>query len=188
MTVSDEQFDRSARKICLGIVLGPQGLEGVVKIKSYTAHPEDIASYGPVSNETGTRQFDIRVLRATKKGLVAELSGIDDRSAAEAIKGLELFVERNALPEPDQEEYYFSDLIGLNVEKLNGQLIGKVKSMDNFGAGDVMEVELTDGGFLLLPFTRDAVPVVDIADTRVVVKASNGIDREEFRNNGEKEL
>ena len=72
MTVSDEQLDQSARKVCLGIVLSPQGLEGAVKIRSYTAYPEDLASYGPVSDETGTRQFGVHVLQATKKGLVAK--------------------------------------------------------------------------------------------------------------------
>jgi len=188
MTVSEEQLDRSARKVCLGIVLSPQGLEGAVKIRSYTAHPEDIASYGPVSDETGTRQFGVHVLQATKKDLVAKLSGINNRNAAEAIRGLELYVTRDALPEPDEEEFYYSDLIGLNVEILNGQLIGKVKSMDNFGAGDVMEVELKNGGSFLLPFTHSAVPVIDFADGRVVVNKSNGTNREDPSNEGEKKL
>ena len=188
MTTSNNTLDQSTRKVCLGVVAGPQGLGGAVKIRSYTAQPEDIASYGPVSDKNGNKSFHIHILRSTKKGLVAELSGVEDRAAAESIKGLELYVVRDALPDPDDGEFYFCDLIGLNVEKLDGEIIGKVKSMNNFGAGDVMEVELHDGGVLVLPFSHEAVPFVDVTGTRVVVNPPNEIDGDGFSEAGEGNL
>ena len=156
-------------RVCLGIVTGPQGLQGAVRIRSYTAWSEDIASYGLLSDVTGEREFSIRILRSTKKGLVAELSGVDDRTAAEEIKGLELYVSRDALPEPDEEEFYYSDLIGLDVEDEDGKVMGQVKMMDNYGAGEVMEVTLSSGEAFLLPFTREAVPVVDVAAGKIQI-------------------
>tara|TARA_E500000331_G_C16908765_1_gene562492 strand:- start:29 stop:583 length:555 start_codon:yes stop_codon:yes gene_type:complete len=156
-------------RVCLGIVTGPQGLQGAVRMRSYTAWSEDIASYGLLSDVTGEREFSIRILRSTKKGLVAELSGVDDRTAAEEIKGLELYVSRDVLPEPDEEEFYYSDLIGLNVEDEDGKVMGQVKMMDNYGAGEVMEVTLSSGEELLLPFTKEAVPVVDVASGKIQI-------------------
>ena len=156
-------------RVCLGIVTGPQGLKGAVWIRSYTAWSENIASYGLLSDLTGEREFSIRILRSTKKGLVAELSGVDDRTAAEEIKGMELYVSRDALPETDEEEFYYSDLIGLKVEDENGKVMGQVKMMDNYGAGEVMEVTLTSGEALLLPFTREAVPIVDVPAGKIQI-------------------
>ena len=156
-------------RVCLGIVTGPQGLQGAVRIRSYTACSEDIASYGLLSDVAGEREFSIRILRSTKKGLIAELSGVDNRSAAEEIKGLELYVSREKLPELEEEEFYYFDLIGLGVENEHGEDIGKVIMMDNYGAGEVMEVMLSDGGALLLPFNREAVPVVDLAAGKIQI-------------------
>ena len=163
-------------RVCLGIVSAPQGLQGAVRIRSYTAQQEDIASYGPLSDEAGEREFTLRILRSTKRGLVAELSGINDRTAAEGIKGLELYVSRDALPEPDEEEFYYSDLIGLDVEDEDGKVIGQVKMMDNYGAGDVMEVALSDGEVLMLPFTKDVVTVIDVAGGKVRINRPEEIE------------
>jgi 16S rRNA processing protein RimM len=156
-------------RVCLGIVTGPQGLHGAVRVRSYTAWSEDIASYGLLSDVTGEREFAIRILRSTKKGLVAELSGVEDRAAAEEMRGLELYVSRDALPKTDEEEFYYSDLIGLDVEDEDGKVIGQVKMMDNYGAGEVMEVALSSGEALLLSFTREAVPVVDVAAGKIQI-------------------
>ena len=156
-------------RVCLGIVTGPQGLQGAVRIRSYTAWSEDIAAYGLLSDITGEQEFSIRILRSTKKGLVAELSGVDDRTAAEEIKGLELYVSRDELPETDEEEFYYSDLIGLVVEDEDGKVMGQVKMMDNYGAGEVMEVTLSSGEALLLTFSRETVPVVDVAAGKIQI-------------------
>ena len=94
---------------------------------------------------------------------MVKISGIEDRNAAEAIRGLDLYVSRCSLPDLDDGEFYFSDLIGLDAVNLNGSLIGKVISVDNFGAGNVMELEMQDGNYLSLPFSLDVVPVVDLS-------------------------
>ena len=101
---------------------------------------------------------------------------LDDRMAAEKIKGLELYVSRDALPEPNEEEFYYSDLIGLDVEDEGGKLIGQVKMMDNYGAGEVMEVTLSSGEALLLPFTRKVVPVVDVAAGKIQIVRPNEVN------------
>ena len=169
MAASDNPVDLSKVKVCVGTVSGPKGLDGSLRIRSYTTQPEDITSYGPVSDKTGENLYDIHILQSTKKGLVVKISGIEDRDAAEAIKGLDLYVSRGLLPE----------LIGLDAVNLNGSLIGKVKSVDNFGEGNVMVLEMRDGNFRSLPFSLDVVPVVDIAGGRVVVKQPTELDIED---------
>ena len=169
MTVARDLQDPSTGMICLGKIIGPQGLDGSVRIKSYTTRPQDVASYGTVSDKTGDNQFDINILRSTNKGLVAKISGIEDRGAAEDLRGLELYVARDLLPELKENEYYFSDLIGLEVVDLEDNVIGKVKSVDNFGAGDVMEIVIKGQRSLVLPFSSEAVPFVDTLNGRVTV-------------------
>jgi 16S rRNA processing protein RimM len=158
-----------AGRICLGVIAGAHGLDGAVLIRSYTADPASIGSYGKLQDAEGKRTFKLKVRRVTAKGVIVRLDGIADRTQAEGLRGIELYVERAALPEPDEDEVYVADLIGLRVEGKDGTQLGTVSRMDNYGAGEVMEVTLVSGGALLLPFTRAAVPVVDIAGGRVVV-------------------
>ena len=178
MTVANNIVDHSRKKICLGKVTGPQGLDGSVKIKSYTAHPEDIASYGPLSDKEGTNEFQISILRSTKKGLVAKLGGILDRTAAESIKGMELYVTRDLLPELEEGEFYFSDLAGLDVVNIRGKMIGRVIKVDNFGAGDLIEISMGETNTYILPFSMQTVPVVDVAGGRVVVRMPDEYDHD----------
>ncbi|NQV54649.1 MAG: 16S rRNA processing protein RimM [Rhodospirillales bacterium] len=170
------------KRICLGVVVGAHGIKGSVRIKSYTQRPEDIAAYGPLTDADGRGGYKVRVERNTPKGIIARIGGIDDRDAAIAAKGLALYVERDRLPAEDEDEYYFVDLIGLPVEREDGSPLGVVKTMDNFGAGNVMEVELKDGGSVVIPFTRAAVPVVDIKAGRIVA-----IPPESLMTKGQKE-
>lgn len=156
-------------RICLGVIAGAHGLDGAVLIRSFTTDPASIGSYGKLQDEEGKRTFQVKVRRVTPKGVIAKIAGIPDRTAAEGLKGVELYIERDALPEPDEDEVYVADMIGLRVETKDGSLLGTVARMDNYGASDVMEVTLATGGSLLLPFTKAAVPVVDIAGGRVVV-------------------
>lgn len=158
-----------AGRICLGVIAGAHGLDGAVLIRSYTSDPVSIGSYGKLADKENRRTFEVKVRRVTAKGVIAKLAGIADRTQAEGLKGVELYIERSALPEPGENEVYVADLIGLRVEGKDGTQLGTVSRMDNYGAGEVMEVTLETGGALLLPFTRAAVPVVDIAGGRVVV-------------------
>lgn len=155
-------------QVCLGIVVGIHGVKGVVRLKSFTAAPADIAAYGSVSDESGARRFKIQVLGLARGAVLARLSGIADRPAAEALRGLRLYVPRKALPKTNEDEFYHADLVGLPVETKEGARLGTVGAVHNFGAGDILEVRAADGGELLLPFSDAVVPVVDIAAGRIV--------------------
>jgi 16S rRNA processing protein RimM len=157
-------------KICVGVVVGAQGIKGAVRIKPFTLRPEAVAAYGPVTDEQGVRRFEVKIVGQARGVVTAELSGIKDRNAAEALKGLRLYVPRAALPEPEQEEFYHADLIGLAAERADGVPLGRVAAVLDHGAGTYLEIAPEDGGRpLIVPFSRAAVPVVDLTAGRVVV-------------------
>jgi 16S rRNA processing protein RimM len=159
-----------AKRICLGVVAGAHGLHGLVKIKSFTEVAEDIAAYGELSDEAGERAWRVEVTGPVKGGVLARLSGVEGRDAAEALRGTRLYVERARLPQPEAESYYHADLLGLRVETPEGRLLGRVKALHDFGAGDVLEVQGESGPALFLPFTRAVVPLVDLERGRLVVE------------------
>lgn len=166
----------SARdKICVGVITGAHGVKGAVRVKSFTARPKDIAAYGPVSDEKGEQVFEIQVTGTAKDRVIARLSGIDDRDAAEALKGVDLFVARDALPPAGQDEFYHTDLVGLRAEAEDGTDMGTVRALHDFGAGDLIEIQGPDGAPLVLPFTRAAVPVIDLEGGRIVVAPPPGL-------------
>lgn len=156
-------------RVLVGVITGAQGVRGEVRIKSFTADPTAVGRYGPVGDETGRRGFDLQVVRATKDIVIARISGIGDRTAAEALRGLRLYVERAALPAPQAEEYYHADLIGLRVELADGARFGTVMTVQNHGAGDILEIKRPTGGSELMPFTRKTFPLVDIPGGRLVI-------------------
>ena len=161
--------------VCLGAIAGASGVRGAVRIKSFTAEPKDIASYGPLSDEGGKRVFEIRVTGMSKSQVLAEIEGVADRAAAEALKGTRLYVPRARLPAPGDGEYYHGDLIGLRVELTDGRRLGTVVAVHDFGAGDVIEVGRDGAAAVLAPFTRAVVPVVDIANRRLVIEPPPGL-------------
>lgn len=169
MTESDVAIKTPVKLVCVGMVLSPKGLDGAVRIKAFTTKETDIAAYGPLFDITGEKKFTISILGSTKKGIVAKLGGVDDRVASEALKGLKLYVERAAFPETREGQFYYSDLVGMDAFDLAGQKIGKVKSMNNFGAGDLMEIAMTNGESVVLSFAHDQVPVIDLENHRVTV-------------------
>ncbi len=155
--------------ILLGVVIGAQGLKGEVRVKTFTGEPEAIAHYGDLHAKDG-RKFAVAGARSAKAGeAVVALKGVADRNAAEALKSVELFVPRGRLPAVDDGEYYHADLLGLRAVDGEERLIGTVKAIHNFGAGDVIEIETPDGNDLMLAFTRETVPVVDVKTGRIVV-------------------
>ncbi len=164
----------SENRVCLAVVAGAHGVRGLVKLKSFTADPLDVGTYGALSDEKGQRFFEVTVKGMVKNAVLVSIAGVGDRDQAQALQGTRLYVSRDALPEPeDEEEFYNADLIGLRVEDSSGALLGTVKAMHNFGGGDLLEVlpgeEAGGGKSWLLPFTRQVVPVVDIEGGRVVV-------------------
>ena len=147
-----------------------------MRLWSFTADPLMVADYGPLESADGER-FEIEALRPGKGFFIARLKGIADRSAAERLSNVELYVPRERLPEPDAaDEFYHADLIGLTVVDTEGSALGRVVAVQNFGAGDLMEVlPIAGGDTVLLPFTEAVVPVVDIAAGRLVIRAPEGL-------------
>lgn len=166
------------RDVLLGAVIGAHGLKGEVRVKTFTANPETLGVYGPLHTEDG-RRFTITHARANKPDeAIVRFAEIADRNAAESLKGTELFVSRSTLPAVKDEEFYHADLIGLRAEDGEGRVLGAVAAVHNFGAGDVIEIRRDDGDSVLLPFTREVVPVIEIEAGRVIIAAPEEVEAE----------
>jgi 16S rRNA processing protein RimM len=160
----------SQRLVLMGAILGAHGIKGDVKVKSFAAKPAAIAEYGPLTDTKHKRSFELSIVGAAKGVLIGRIAGIADRNAAEALKGVELFVDRERLPAPDDpEEYYLADLIGLAAFDGKGAKLGEIVSVDNYGAGDLLLVVPENGEGFVVPFAKAFVPVVDVKDRRVVL-------------------
>ena len=171
--MTDDGQDTQDR-VCLGVIVGARGLKGDLRIKSFAQVPEDITAYGPLEDEAGDRRLELRVTGQSKGVLIARADGVNDRTAADKLKGQRLYVGRDRLPPPDEDEYYHSDLIGLAAEAPQGNL-GTVRQVFDFGAGDVLEIAGGDFGNVMVPFTRNFVPVVDLAAGRIVIDPPEGL-------------
>ena len=173
-------------RVCVGAIAGAQGINGAVRIKPFTDAPEDAAAYGAVTNEAGDRRFDLDI-REVRGGLViARLDGVSDRNAAEALKGLRLYVARDALPPPDEDEFYHADLLGLRVVMADGakdgpegKEVGTVRAIIPAGSTEVLEIDRGPGNqTLLVPFTKAAVPEIDIAAGWLSIDPPEEIEQE----------
>ncbi len=155
--------------VVVGVVAGAFGVKGEVRLKSFCAEPEDIASYSPLRTEAGV-EYTVKITRAVKGGFAARLSGIRFKDEADGLRGTKLYADRALLPALPDDEYYYTDLIGLDVRDTGGQAIGKIAAVQNHGAGDIIEIRgpgLKDA--LLLPFTQEIVPTVDLTAGRVII-------------------
>ena len=155
--------------VCVAQIGAPHGVRGAFRLRCFTEVPENVAAYGPVHDEAGRPLFALRILAEAKGGLIAAAPGIADRDAAEALRGRRLYVPRERLPPTADDEYYHEDLVGLEVLDPSGKPIGTVLAVANHGAGDILEIGTGDGRSELVPFTRAAVPVVDLAARTVQV-------------------
>ncbi len=154
-------------RICVGAIAGAFGVRGEVRLKSFCAQAEDIATYGPLATEDGRRSFAVRLTRPVNGGLGARLSGVETKEQADALKGTTLWADRAALPSLPDDEFYHADLIGLEAVDTGGASLGRVRAVHDHGAGDILEI-YGPAGVLLVPFTRAAVPTVDLAAGRIV--------------------
>jgi 16S rRNA processing protein RimM len=147
------------------------GIRGEIRVKSFTADPAAFAAYGPLQAEGSTRSFEITQARPLKDDLfIVRVKGIIDRTAAEALNGTGLTVARELLPPSQDDEYYYADLIGLHAETTDGTTVGTIVAVQNYGAGDILEIKPAKGGdTLLLPFLDATVLAVDLAAGKIVV-------------------
>lgn len=155
--------------LMVGRVAGAFGIKGEVRITSFTADPMSLVDYKTLLREDGSTALTLTGGRVAKGGVVVRAKEIETREQAEAARGLKLYIPRDLLPEPDDEdEFYVADLVGLDVVGVDGEALGRVKSVHDFGAGDLLEIEPPQGPSWWLPFTREAVPEVSISERRVV--------------------
>jgi 16S rRNA processing protein RimM len=163
-------------RVCVGAITGSHGVRGAVKLKSFMAAPEDIVGHGPVSDESGLRRFTLNLTGAAGDRLIARIDGVVDRAAAEALKGTQLFLPREALPAIEgEDEYYVEDLMGLQAELRDGSAYGEIVAVHDFGAGQVLEIAPANGPTVMFPFTVQAVSLVDVAAGRMVVDPPPGL-------------
>jgi len=163
-------------RVLIGVFGAPHGVRGEMRLKSYTADPAAVVEYGPVFTEDG-RRFALKLVRPLKDDMVVvRAEGVADRDAAARLTNVRLYVPRENLPEPDEEEFYHSDLVGLRVETDQGEMLGTVAAVVDFGAGDLLEIRRPTGGAtVFLPFTKAFVPTVDLRAARVVAAPPAGL-------------
>lgn len=165
----------SETRVIVGAIAGAYGVRGEVRLKSFCAAPEDIENYNPLFTADGT-PMTVAILRPIKNGFAARVAEVATKEQADAMRGVELFTDRENLPALPDDEFYHADLIGLSVFDTGGTQIGTVKTVQNHGADDLLEVQLAGGSATaLIPFTRAAVPTVDLASGRIITDPPDGI-------------
>jgi 16S rRNA processing protein RimM len=166
--------DDGKRMVSIGVITGAHGVKGEVKLRSFTGVPEAIATYGPLETASGGL-IEIAKLRTQTDGFIAVLKSVTDRDGAQALKGTELFVPRERLPEPGEDEVYLRDLIGLGVWFGDGKKLGDVVAVRNYGAGDLLDVKVEGGrDTVLIPFAESFVSSTDLEGGKIVVDLPEG--------------
>lgn len=164
-------------RLLLGVIAGARGIKGEVKVKTFTQAPEDIAAYGALEDKTGTKRYDVKLVGFSKGIPVIRVAGISDRNQAEALKGTELYISRDKLPETEgDDEFYHADLIGLDAVLEDGTHFGKILRVFDFGAGDMLEIVPEGKGAksaIFVPFTLEMVPTVDLKAGQVTLSLSD---------------
>jgi 16S rRNA processing protein RimM len=163
-------------RVCVGAIAGAFGVRGEVRLKSFCAEAADIAAYGPLSTEDGSRTFEVTLTRPVSQGLAARLSGVLTKEQADGLRGTRLYAPRAALPALPDDEFYHADLLGLTALDTGGAELGKIAAVLNHGAGDLLELRGPAlKGSVLVPFTRAIVPTVDLASRRVIIDPPEGL-------------
>ncbi|MEM7122283.1 MAG: ribosome maturation factor RimM [Pseudomonadota bacterium] len=170
--------DGAGEWVCMAVIGAPKGVRGALKITCFSEEPDSVVAYGPLSVGPGEGTLTLRLLERLKNNqIVAAVEGVEDRDTAAALTGTRLYLRRADLPEPeDDDEFYFHDLIGLAVQHVDGHALGRVTAVHDHGAGAFLEV-LPDGAnkTVIIPFTREAVPVVDLENAKLVADPPPGL-------------
>ena len=162
--------------ICVGMIAGAFGVRGELRVKSFCSNPSDLETYTPLLTEDGDQTFEISLIGQIKNGFSARIVGVESKDEADALRGISLFARREDLPVLPDDEYYYSDLIGLQVADAGGTVIGQVKSVMNHGADDLLEVIVPGASdTALIPFTKAIVPTVDLKSRRIIINPPEGL-------------
>jgi len=159
----------SDRLILMGRILGAHGVKGLVKLASFAENPEDIARYGPLFDKAGERQWTIKLNGVMKNHFLAVFSDVTSKEQVDALKGTELYVPRSKLPKPKKGEYYYTDLMGLEARLADGTIFGKVRDLQNYGAGDILFITRPTGPEELILFSPTTVPEVNVEEGYLVL-------------------
>jgi len=163
MTSSDDQ------KVLMARIGAAHGIRGEVRVKPYGDDPLSFADYGILTTKDGKTSFEVEKARVQKTVVVTKFKGITDRNQAEALNGVDLYIDRDQLPEPEEDEFYYSDLTGLDVLDQSGETLGTVIAVQDFGAGDLLEVRPRRGRSFYVPFTKEFVPEISLSERLVRV-------------------
>ncbi|PVB62025.1 ribosome maturation factor RimM [Labrenzia sp. 011] len=163
MSTSDD------RKVLMAMIGAAHGIRGEVRVKPFGDDPLSFTDYGVLTTKDGKRSFEVEHARVKKTVVITRFKGITDRNQAEELNGVELYIRRDQLPETEDDEFYYSDLNGLDVFDQSGDMLGKIVSVQDFGAGDLLEIRPKRGGTFYVPFTKDFVPDISLAEKRVNV-------------------
>lgn len=155
--------------VLIATIGGAHGIRGEVRVRSFTEDPEDVGAYGPLFDAKGTR-YTVSSARAQKNVVVVRFKEVTDRNKAETLNGTELFIARAALPQEGEDEFYQADLVGLVARRTDGAVIGEVVAFHDFGGGDILEIAPEGGRSVMIPFTAEAVPEVDLDLGHIVVE------------------
>ncbi len=162
--------------ICVGSIGGSYGVHGELRIKSFCAVADDIETYSPLTREDGTGSFNIAIVRPVKGGFVVRITDVGTKEQADALKGTQLYARRDQLPKLPDDEFYHSDLTGLQVLDTGGETLGVVQSVQNHGAGDLIEVQLPNSSAtVLVPFSLAVIPTVDLEAGRIIADPPDGL-------------
>jgi 16S rRNA processing protein RimM len=157
-------------RVCVAQIGAAHGLKGDVRLRSFTEDPQAFAQYGPLETEDRTHRLEIESMRPAGDAFVIRFRGVADRNAAEALRDVRLYVERDKLPAAEDDEFYHADLVGLVAMTTSGDLFGDVIAIHNFGAGDIVELKIAASGeTVMLLFDEKTFPAVDIAGGRLIV-------------------
>lgn len=171
--------DQEHRLILLAEITGAHGTRGDVVLRTYTAEPGSLSSYGPLSDANRSRAFSLSVVRVTNKGTVVHIEGINDRTHAEALRGSKLYVARERLPATNENEFYHADLVGLRAVAPDGTELGEIVAAHNFGGGDLLELKPASGKATeYIPFRDEWVPMIDIASGTITINVPASTDDE----------
>ena len=165
----------SVGKLPIGAIVGPQGISGHFKVKPFTAAPNSLSAYGPVTTDTGQRLI-LQIMSVNAKGLaIVSARGVDTRDAAEELRGLTLYVARESLPEPKDGEFYHADLLGMVVKTQDGAFLGSLVAIHDFGAGEIAEVAPRKGATIMVPFGGDRTIAFDMAAKELCLSIPDGL-------------
>ena len=165
----------SAAKLPIGAIVGPQGVRGQFKVKPFTVAPKSLSAYGPVTTDNG-QQLMLQIISVNAKGLaIVRAKGVDTRDAAEALRGLTLYVVRESLPEPDDGEFYHADLLGMSVKGQDGVPLGSLIAIHDFGAGEIAELAPRQGSTIMVPFGGDRLIAVDMVAKELCLSVPDGL-------------